>query len=69
MTVSELIKILNMIPADQRDREVRLWLPGSQLTIGGYAAFERTTAPDGKDLPKPIFCIEGDLVEGSALRL
>lgn len=63
MTVNELIAQLQSLPDDQRNMEIRVWLPGSQITIDG-SAFKLLPTPLN---PSPVILVEGNVVAGSAL--
>lgn len=66
MTVKELIKHLRDLPKEDRDLEVRVWLPGSHIAIDGVP-FGFNKGPRQEYLQERIVLIEGNLVPGSVL--
>lgn len=63
MTVNELIEHLKTVKPEHRNLEVRLWLPGSQLTIDGTPMVRQPNPLNSV----PVVLLEGNLVTGSAL--
>lgn len=64
MTVNELIERLTAIAPERRNLEVRLWMPGSQMTIQGLPLVKLPSPLNSS----PVILLEGNLVEGSILR-
>lgn len=63
MTVNELIARLQRLPVEERDLEVRVWLPGSHISLDGTPV----CLPSSNLAALPIVIVEGNLVPGSAL--
>jgi hypothetical protein len=60
MTLGELRKLVARLPHDKDNLEVKVWLPGSYITLSGsFLQDTRTT--------KRLILIEGNLDPGSAL--